>query len=330
MSSIFKLQDRGKRDLALRYEFTFQLKRLMRDKKLPYKRYQAGPVFRDEPISGNRLRQFTQLDPDIIGSTIKDEAEILAVVKRILEELNIKFTIFINNRKLLNEILEKNNIENNNWENVIREIDKLDKLDENEVKENLKKFNAENLLSVFKKSESYFEKYENYSEVKELKKYCKLYNVNVKFVPSLARGLSYYNGSVFEIKSEIKETITAGGSYMFNGVQCTGISFGLERLSILTKIKLKKNKILIISISQDKKAIEISEKLRKGKIPCIIFYNKISKALDFANSYQIPFVVFIGDEEVKKKKFKLKNMNSGKEKLIGEKELIKELGKPVN
>ncbi|MBS3075066.1 histidine--tRNA ligase family protein [Candidatus Pacearchaeota archaeon] len=330
VSSIFKLQDRGKRDLALRYEFTFQLKRLMRDKKLPYKRYQAGPVFRDEPISGNRLRQFTQLDPDIIGSTIKDEAEILAVVKRILEELNIKFTIFINNRKLLNEILEKNNIENNNWENVIREIDKLDKLDENEVKENLKKFNAENLLSVFKKSESYFEKYENYSEVKELKKYCKLYNVNVKFVPSLARGLSYYNGSVFEIKSEIKETITAGGSYMFNGVQCTGISFGLERLSILTKIKLKKNKILIISISQDKKAIEISEKLRKGKIPCIIFYNKISKALDFANSYQIPFVVFIGDEEVKKKKFKLKNMNSGKEKLIGEKELIKELGKPVN
>ena len=93
---------------------------------------------------------------------------------------------------------------------------------------------------------------------------------------------------------------------------------------------MKKNKILIISISQDKKAIEISEKLRKGKIPCIIFYNKISKALDFANSYQIPFVVFIGDEEVKKKKFKLKNMNSGKEKLIGEKELIKELGKPVN
>src|SRR3989304_1057792 len=58
VSDIFKLQDKGKRNLALRYEFTFQLKRLMRNKKLPYKRYQIGPVFRDEPISGNRMRQF--------------------------------------------------------------------------------------------------------------------------------------------------------------------------------------------------------------------------------------------------------------------------------
>ncbi len=323
VSTIFKLKDRGERELALRYEFTFQLKRLMKDKKLPYKRYQIGPVFRDEPISGNRLRQFTQLDPDIIGSTIKDEAEILAVVKKILNDLKIKYNILINNRKLLNEILKKEKIERENWGNVIREIDKLDKIDEKEIKENLKKYNAESVLSIFKKEESFFEKYENYSEIKELKKYCRFYNVNVKFTPSLARGLSYYNGSVFEVKSEIKETITGGGSYMFNGVQCTGISFGLERLSLLAKIESKKGKIMIISIAQDKKAIEISEKLRKEKIPCIIFYNKVSKALDYANSYQIPFVVFIGDEEAKKKKLKIRNMATGKENLISQDNLIK-------
>ena len=168
VSSVFKLQDRGKRDLALRYEFTFQLKRLMIDKKLPYKRYAIGPVFRDEPISGNRLRQFTQCDIDTVGATIKDEAEILAVVKRVLDSLKIKFKILINNRKLLNEILEKENIEKMDWENVIREIDKLDKLDKDEVYNNLRGYGAQNLLEIFKKSEGYFKKYTSYSEIKEL------------------------------------------------------------------------------------------------------------------------------------------------------------------
>src|SRR3989344_3267626 len=74
VSDIFKLQDKGKRELALRYEFTFQLKRLMQNKKLPYKRYQIGVVFRDEPVSQNRFREFTQCDIDTIGSTIKDDA----------------------------------------------------------------------------------------------------------------------------------------------------------------------------------------------------------------------------------------------------------------
>jgi len=207
VSSVFKLQDRGKRDLALRYEFTFQLKRLMIDKKLPYKRYAIGPVFRDEPISGNRLRQFTQCDIDTVGATIKDEAEILAVVKRVLDSLKIKFKILINNRKLLNEILEKENIEKMDWENVIREIDKLDKLDKDEVYNNLRGYGAQNLLEIFKKSEGYFKKYTSYSEIKELKQYCQYYGVEAVFSPSLARGLSYYNGSVFEVKSDIKETI---------------------------------------------------------------------------------------------------------------------------
>ncbi|MEK6819370.1 MAG: ATP phosphoribosyltransferase regulatory subunit, partial [Nanoarchaeota archaeon] len=74
----FKLEDRGKRKLALRYEFTFQLKRLAKNKKLPYKRYQIGELFRDEPIREGRTRQFTQCDIDVIGSNFKDEAECLS------------------------------------------------------------------------------------------------------------------------------------------------------------------------------------------------------------------------------------------------------------
>ena len=71
ISDIFRLRDKGKRNLALRYEFTFQLKRLIKNKKLPYKRYQIGEVFRDEPVSANRFRQFIQCDVDIVGSEIK-------------------------------------------------------------------------------------------------------------------------------------------------------------------------------------------------------------------------------------------------------------------
>ena len=87
VSDIFRLEDKGKRKLALRYELTFQLKRLMQNKKLPYKRYQMGEVFRDEPTSSNRYRQISQCDIDVVGSTIKDEAEILCIAKKILDEL---------------------------------------------------------------------------------------------------------------------------------------------------------------------------------------------------------------------------------------------------
>ena len=315
VSDIYKLKDKGKRKLALRYEFTFQLKRLIKNKKLPFKRYQIGEVFRDEPVSANRLRQFTQCDVDIIGSTIKDEAEILALTNKVLNKLNIKFVIYFNNRKILNEILDEFNIKEKDKQQVMREIDKLDKLSEKEIAKNLRKFSAEKILGIFKKSESYFKKYKSYSEIERLKKYCEYYNVKIKFLPSLARGLSYYNGTVFEVKTEkMKETICAGGSYIINDAQATGITFGLDRLATLTDVKSKKDKILIVSLEQDKKSIKLAQKLRKQKKNVSIYYGKPSKALEYANSYNIGKVIFIGKEEVKKGRFKVKDMRSGKEK----------------
>jgi len=313
VSDIFKLQDKGKRKLALRYEFTFQLKRIAKNKKLPYKRYQIGDVFRDEPIQGNRLRQFTQGDIDIIGSSIREEAEILAVAKEVLDKLNIKSVIYVNNKKLLDEILEELKIKNKNQ--VIREIDKLDKLPEKEIRRNLKKYNAERLLNIIKNKENFFKKYKSYKEIEELKKYCKSYGVQIVFSPCLARGLSYYNGVVFEVKSNIRETICAGGSYLVNGIQSTGISFGLERLELLAKIKNEKEKYLVVSLGQDKKAIEIAQKLRK-KEDVSIYYGKPSKALEYANTYKIEKVIFVGEKEVKAKKFKVKDMKTGKESFL--------------
>ncbi len=316
VSDIFKLKDKGKRNLALRYEFTFQLKRLMQNKKLPYRRYQIGPVFRDEPTKENRLRQFTQADADVVGSTIKDEAEILSMTNEILEILGIKPIILINNRKLLNEILDDLKIKKNK-EQILKEIDKYDKLPEKEIEKNLKKYNAEKLISALKQGEEYFSKFTGYKDIISLMDYCKIYGIKVLFSPTIVRGLSYYNGTVFEIKAKgIKETIIAGGSYIFNNVQCTGISFGLERLLPLAKLKTEKEKYLVISLNQDKEAIKLAQKLRGRGKSCMIYYGKPSKALDYANSNSIQNAIFIGEKEIKAGKFNVKDLKTGKETIL--------------
>jgi histidyl-tRNA synthetase len=315
ISDIFKLKDKGNRDLAMRYEFTFQLNRLAKNKKLPYKRYQIGEVFRDEPISSKRFRQFTQCDVDVVSSTIRDEAEILAMSYEVLEKLGIEPVILINNRKLMNEILDNEGIKQK--ESVLREIDKYDKLGEKQAIKNLKKYKAEKVLGILKQNPEFFRKYKSFSEIEELIKYCKIYGVDVLFSPTVVRGLSYYNGNVFEIKiTGIKETLAAGGSYLCGETQATGISFGLERLMLVSKIKSEDEKTLIISLNQDKKAIEIAQKLRKKNHVASIYYGKPSKALEYADSYNFQKVIFVGSKEIKAKKFKIKDMKTGKESLL--------------
>ena len=323
VSDIFKLQDKGKRNLALRYEFTFQLKRIANNQKFPYKRYQIGPVFRDEPVSSNRFRQFTQCDIDIIGSSFKEEAEILSLSSELFKKLGIKAEIEFNNRKLLNEILNSEKINEKDWPGVLREIDKLGKIPESEIIKELKKYKAEKILEIIKKPEKYFEKFSSFKEIEELKKEGNLYRLKIKFSPTLMRGLSYYNGSIFEIKTkEMKETIAAGGSYLINNIQSTGISFGLERLSLLAKIKGKETDFLLISIGQDKETISLSEELRKNKKSCTLMFGKPSKALEYADTKKIKKVIFIGEDEIKKNKFKIKDMKKGKESLLTKKEIL--------
>lgn len=314
ISEIFRLQDRGKRNLALRYEFTFQLKRVAKLQKLPFKRFQIGPVFRDEPVKGNRLRGFTQCDIDTIGATVKDQAELLAVVNEILSSLKIKSVIYVNNRKLLNEILDEQKIDRKI--EAIRELDKLDKLPEAEVLKNLKNFGAEKLLEVVKQPEEYFKRYKSYSEIEELKEYCSYYGLKIVFQPTLARGLSYYTGNVYEIKSDIKETICAGGTYIVEKNVASGISFSIERLMAVSNILVDIDKVLVVSLDQDKKAIEISKQLRSQGKNASVFFGKPAKAFDYAESYNIKKIIFVGKKEVETKKFKVKDINTGKEMLI--------------
>ena len=318
VSDIFKLEDKGKRALALRYEFTFQLKRLAKNQKLPYKRFQIGRVFRDEPVSANRFREFTQCDADVVGSSLKDEAEVLSMVKKILDELGIDSVIYFNNRKLLNEIMVAEGVAEKNREQVIRELDKLDKLSKKEVADALKKLGAESVLKVI---DGKLDKFKFYSEVKELEKLCKVYGVKLKFAPTLARGLSYYNGTVFEVRTKgAKESIAGGGAYMFNDVQFVGIAFGLERLCGLSKVEGDVVEVQVISVGEDKAAIGLAERLRgRGVSVNLILDKSIGKAMEYANARGVKRVVFVGADEVKKGKFKVRDMESGVEKFVGEK-----------
>lgn len=312
ISEIFRLEDRGKRKLALRYEFTFQLKRIAKLQKLPFRRFQIGPVFRDEPTTGNRLRQFTQCDIDTIGAKVKDQAELLAAFSNILTALKVQSTIYVNNRKLLNEILDEQKVERKI--EAMRELDKLDKLPEDTLRANLRNLGAEKLLEIVKKPREYFKKYPSYSEIEELEKYCSYYGVNIEFQPTLARGLSYYTGNVFEIKSKnLKETICAGGTYMVGNIEASGISFSIERMMAVSNVIINICKTLIVSLNKDKKAIEIAEQLRSQGENANVFFGKPSKALDYANSYGINKVIFVGENEIETKKFKVKDMQTGKE-----------------
>jgi histidyl-tRNA synthetase len=349
VSDRFRMQDRAGRNLGLRYEFTFQLARILKmnpNLKLPLRRYQIGEVFRDEPIRVGRTRQFTQCDIDIIGdSSINADVECIAIVSEILNELGIEAEFIVNNRKLLDSIIAS--CELNNKKQVLREIDKLDKIGEDMVKSNLKKFGDTNqvttLFKLMEKPLEFFEqnKFDGAVDIVSLEKVCKQYGVKITFKPSLARGFSYYTGNIFEVVLKGTKTVISGGGrydrtvgkYIGKEIPAVGISFSLEALMGICAEQLAKlplepiAKVQIISIGQDNAAIKLGKILRQEGIQCITSFDKVGKSLEYANSYAIPFCIFIGKEELAKKKFKIKNMKSGEEKVLVEKSLISLLKK---
>ncbi len=342
VSERFRLRDRGGRNLGLRYEFTFQLARIFKQYpniKLPFKRYQIGPVFRDEPISARRFRQFVQCDADIVGdNSVEADVETLALLMDILRELKIKAEIEVNNRKLLTAIIES--VQIRPPDKIMRELDKVGKIGEDEIKSRLKKYTTpKQIVTLFKlleKDLKFFKEneFDGSEEISQLIKKCKQYGIKLKFNPNMIRGMDYYTGNIFEIKSpDFKETIAAGGRYdkligKYSGrdIPAVGISFGLARITELADVKIEKTKALIISIDEDSEAIKLSKTLRSNNISSSIS-NKTSKALEYANSLHIPYVIFIGEAEVSKNKFKLKEMASGNEKLLSEKQIINKLKK---
>jgi histidyl-tRNA synthetase len=272
------------------------------------------------------------------------EAECLSVINNTLEDLQIKgTTVQLNNRKLMNAILDSVRI--TKPQQVLRELDKLGKLPIEDIKVNLRKVaDVNQILTLFKlleKDLSFFKEnsFDGAQEIEDLIALCKEYNIKASFSPTLMRGFAYYTGNIFEILSENGTSLMGGGrfdnlvgKYLDRNIPAVGCSFSLEALiGLLPELKnlpvKPVSKALIISLDQTEDAIALATTLRKNNIPTQITEDKPGKALEYANSYQIPYTIFIGQAEIVKKKLKLKDMNSGDETLLTEAALVKKLKK---
>ena len=340
---------------GLRYDLTVPLARYVsmnRDKiTLPFKRYQIQPVWRADRPQRGRFREFVQCDVDYIGTrSVVCEAEILELVNEFFDRIKYKdFEIRLNNRKILQGISEVLKFEDK-FEEFCILIDKIDKIGIENFKEELKKkeFTSktiEQIDMVFQikgdneTKTKFLEKYlknsiigiEGLDEIKSLSKL----NNNFKFELKLARGLSYYTSTIFEvipINSNIG-SLCGGGRYDdlteifgYKNISGIGISFGIERI-----IDIMDNKNLFPNTSSSStvlvayfgseyilNSIKISKFLRKNNINVDLYSdnNKLKKQLQYANNNKIPFVVIVGEEEIKSKKYTLKNMETGKQEKL--------------
>ncbi len=365
LKETFQLSDQGQRKLGLRYDLTVPFSRFVAmnpQLKMPFKRYQIGSVFRDGPVGSNRLREFTQCDCDVVGTkSIVADAECVQLFLQAFAALGLDVEVRVNNRKILDAMMNTLQISLDKRSSVILAIDKLDKKSRKDVEEEIytlgvkkdvvaKLFELLNLqgsntkildgIAAFVGKDA-----EGVVEMRELLSYCS--QKNVLFVPSLARGLAYYTGSIFEVYApgtSVTSAIGSGGRYdkmigsLLGSTQeypAVGCSFGLDRIMAVVAEKRKQRvksvvKVFVIPIglSLDKVWPVVMELREKGVATDMYFAAKsVSKGLDFANAYKIPYVLLIGEDELKKKKVKLKDMNSGKEEMLSVKDVVKRVKK---
>jgi histidyl-tRNA synthetase len=332
--------------------------------KKPFKKYMYGEVFRDGPLKKGRYRQFTQFDPDIVGckSMIAD-AEILALADMAFRKLGSKFYIDVNNKKILIGVLEDTGIKEKDYASVLISVDKLKKIGVKGVKEELlakdlvekqvnkilnsfeKESTNKKTLDKLKKSMKSSIGKEGLKELEEMFNFLKKFGIkSVNFEPALARGLGYYTGTIFEAflkDSKIKSSVAGGGRYdkmigdFIGGkeeVPAVGISFGVE--VIIESMREKRNfdrktvaEVYVIPVGIFDNALGVVGELReKGVKTDVDLLNRgLSKNLKYASSYGIPYVLFVGEEEFKKKKFKLRNMKTGSERMLSLSEVVKKV-----
>ena len=350
LKEVFKLRDQGNRELALRYDLTVPLARFVASNpnlKMPFKRYAIGSVFRDGPLKTGRYREFTQCDVDVVGSYGMDaDAEMIRIALAAFEKLSMDVVVKVNNRKILDALLEKAGVKNEDVETVILSIDKLEKLGKEAVEKELAEkgvaaavivklmqylsMEGTNKQKIVKLRE--IAAGSGLDEIEGVLKFAG--NRDVVLDVSLARGLAYYTGTVFEVflrESEISSSVAAGGRYdkmigrfsQQREYPAVGISFGVDVISDAIKLESDKQaeksvvKAFVISVGEDKKALEVLEELRRAGINSDADYSgKVGKAIGYANAYGMPFVVFVGKKEVKAGRVKIRNMTSGEEKLL--------------
>ena len=359
LNETYNFEDKGGRRIGLRYDLTVPLARVIADNPnlpLPFKRYQIGNVWRYGDVAKARFREFLQADVDIVGSeSLLTDAEVIACTIECFNALGIKeFYVRLNNRKILNEILRLSKISENKFTDILRSIDKLDKISTDDVikeieNKGISKDSIKKLLSYTKikgEPEKVFkeiEELEGLNELKEIISYLKSMKLNskVKIDLSLARGLDYYTGPIFEVFAEQGiGSVAAGGRYdkmigLFLGrdIPATGISLGIERIMEVIKerkiieMTKSKTKVFVIAVNDRlrNKILEIVQMLREKsiKVDYDLRSRTLSKQLEYASSLGIPFAVIVGERELKEKSVKIRNMKTGKEEIVSINQLAK-------
>jgi histidyl-tRNA synthetase len=372
VKEIYTLKDQGKRDLGLRYDLTVPLARYIGMNptlKLPFKRYEIGKVFRDGPIKKGRLREFWQCDGDVIGSaSMLTDAEMLAMAQDVFTAIGLEIVIRVNNRKLLNGMIAAAGIRSGK-NDAILSLDKLEKFGKTAVRQELmrKKFQKKavsallkmiettgtntQILKTLKKKIKSDEGKQGVKEIKQLLDYCALLKTKVVFDPSLARGLAYYTGTIYEVfltektakKAGVGSSLAAGGRWdtmipqFLNSKRAfpaVGISFGLEPITTALDKKGKRSpvQVFVVPIKTEKSCIALVKRLRGAGVNTDIgsASRSIGKNLNYADAYEIPVVLLVGEEEVKKNKVKLKDLKSGKEAMLSVDKAIAILRKQKN
>lgn len=362
---------KGDNNLTLRFDLTVPLAKYVaineNELSFPFRRYQIGKVYRGERAQRGRFREFYQCDIDVIGDgelNIINDAEIPSIMYEVFKELGLdNFCIKINNRKILNGLFETINAKEKAVD-IMRVIDKIEKIGVDKVKEELAELkiseeNIEKLINFIKIDGSTDEKLqkienlrisnetylEGVKELKEVIKYIRLFNVPEEYFAvdaSIARGLDYYTGTVYEtFLNDYKSigSICSGGRYnnlsefyTDKKMPGVGMSIGLTRLFfILNDIGLIKadkksiSEILIISMIEDlTPAIETANKLRQAGINTEIYFDnkKIKTKFKYADKLKIPYVIVIGEDEIKTGTLTLRNMETGEQEKKNVEEIV--------
>ncbi len=357
---------------GLRYDLTVPFARFVvmhrEELQLPFKRYQIQPVWRADRPQKGRYREFYQCDADIVGSdSLLNEVELMQIVDTVFTRLGVRVAIKINNRKILSGIAEVIG-EAEKIVDITVAIDKLDKIGIDNVNAELAangvgaeaieklqpilRLSGDNdtklndISLVLAQSEVGMKGVEEVRQILDMLKNCSLRNV-VELDLTLARGLNYYTGAIFEVKAldTAMGSILGGGRYdnltgIFGmpGLSGVGISFGADRiydvlnnLDLYPKDTIETAQLLFVNFGEKETAycLPMAAACRAAGIRCEVFPDKakMKKQMSYANAKAIPFVALAGDNEMAEGKVTLKDMESGEQLLVDLQQLIQHVSK---
>lgn len=357
LKEVYKLKDQGERDLGLRYDLTVPFSKVIASNQnltLPFRRYEIGKVFRNGPVKLGRMREFYQCDIDacgIEGNLV--EVEFFQMALEGYRKLGLDVEVKWSNRKYLSGLIEESGVANELTSKVILTLDKLEKIGRIDVEKELETLglSKEKVSKLFDfleitNVEELLEKDVNETlkdgcnQVVQIKKLIgELGLSDCVFLPTLARGLEIYTGTVWEISDKtgrISSSLGGGGRYdeiigkfIDNGNKypALGMSFGIEPICVLLEQNSEEFSpfdVLVFGFEQNAEVLKVASNLRQNGINAVVEFKnkKLKKALDYANNQNVPFVAILGEDEIKENKIMLKNMKQGTQEKVSIEEAV--------